>query len=78
MTDDKRPTKVYKVVLCHVDHDGIGPDDFRTLLQEANLGNHVTAGTVLSIEERDVEWSDEHPINQRNTMVKAFEELFKR
>lgn len=77
MSDEEpRKYKVYRIVLFHLDTDHLGPKQLTTMIQEGNLGNHVTAGHVMSIEEATVHWTDEHPLNMRGTQQAAFKELF--
>lgn len=76
MADDTRPTKVYKMILCYVDHDCIGPDGVKDLLENTRYPNHTPAPSVISIETREVEWQDSHPLNSARSEHGAFEELF--
>ena len=69
-------TKVYKIVLCTVDHDNVGAKGMKQLIENVLLPNHIDAGTVVSIEERDIEWTDEHPLNSCRTHDAEFARLF--
>ena len=71
-------TKVYKVELMIIDHDGIGADQVRVVLENQRYPNHCISPEVANVEEREVEWSDEHPLNSRRTWRAAFEALFER
>lgn len=73
-----KKTKIYKMVLMFVDHDALGPDEVRTLLEEARYPNHIIGPKVCELEEVEVEWSDDHPLNNRRTRRAAFENLFKK
>lgn len=68
--------KIHKVTLLVVDHDGIGADEVVTVLENSRYPNHCMSPDVMAIETREVEWSDDHPLNQRDTMEAAFDELF--
>jgi hypothetical protein len=69
--------KVYKMVIMFVDHDDVGPEEARSLIENARLPNHIIPPNVMSLEERDIgEWDDSNPLNSRVTMKAAFEELF--
>lgn len=75
--DDKRTLKVYKMVICWVDHDDVGPKEARSLLENARFPNHIIGPKVMSTEIREVEWDDDHPLNKRTTSQAEFEDLFK-
>ena len=69
--------KAYKIVLLFLDFDNVGPDGAAQLIEDARLPNHIDPVTVMSIEERDIgEWSDDHPLNGRDTKQAAFDEMF--
>lgn len=69
--------KAYRMVLLFVDHDGVGPEAARQLIEDARLPNHIIPGTVMSLDEVDVgEWRDDHPLNFRSKMDAEFERLF--
>jgi hypothetical protein len=67
--------KVYKIVLCIVDHD-VGGDEISAILENAHYPNHCIGPKVISLESREIgEWHDDHPLNERNSRA-AFESLF--
>ncbi len=69
--------KAYKITLLFIDHDRVGPDEAVELIENARLPNHISAGTVMEIEERDIgEWSDEHPLNRTSTHDAEYARLF--
>ena len=69
--------KVYKMTLMFIDHDDLGPDGARRLLEDARYPNHVIGPDVMTLEERDIgEWRDDHPLNYRSKQAAAFEDLF--
>ena len=69
--------KVYKITLCFIDHDNLGLESVVNIIENARLPNHISPGTVISIDERDIgEWRDDHPLNQLNTCTNAFNDLF--
>ena len=68
--------KVHRVVLLIVDTDKLGADDVRDVIENSHYPNHCIAPSVMSIETGEVEWSDEHPLNQRDTQAAAFCALF--
>ena len=69
-------TEVHKIVLCFVDHDGLGAKRAAELFEQTRYPNHIIPPTVVSCETREVDWTDEHPLNYRDKKLKAFEELF--
>lgn len=69
--------KIHRVVLLIVDSDDIGAESVADVIENARYPNHCIGPSVMRIDTREVEWSDEHPLNQSDTSQKAFEELFK-
>lgn len=67
-------TKVHRIVLLVVDDDNLGADGVRKVLENAR--HHCISPQVMACETREVEWSDEHPLNMTTTQRDAFEELF--
>jgi len=70
-------TKVYRVELMIVDHDGLGATGVRSVLENGHHPNHCIRPVVMEIEERAVDWSDAHPLNQPGYET-AFRRLFGR
>ncbi len=69
--------KVYRLVLMVVDHDQIGPDEMRSILENQKYPNHCMYPTVTEIDYRDIgAWSDDHPLNRHATSDATFRELF--
>jgi hypothetical protein len=70
--------KAYKVEILIIDHDDVGEDDIRLLLEDTRYPNDCIWPKVKSIESRDIgEWTDEHPLNLNTTADAAYKELFK-
>lgn len=71
-------TKVYRVVVMVVDHDGLGRDGVIQELENARFPNDCLRPRVAQVDERDVAWNDEHPLNQseRSGWVPHFKGLF--
>lgn len=78
MSDEARTTKIHKITLFIVDHDDLGARSCKDVLENARYPNHCIGPHVMSTETREVEWTDEHPLNRRDTQEQAFAELFKR
>lgn len=69
-------TKVHKVTLLIVDHDQLGDTRIVDVIENTRYPNRCIGPDVMDIETREVEWSDWHPLNRRDTMRAAFEALF--
>ena len=69
--------KVYRIEICVIDFDNIGEAGVRGEIENANYGNDCIYPTVKKIETKEVDWSDNHPLNNRNTADAAYKELFK-
>ena len=69
--------KAYKITLLFLDFDEVGPQEAKSLIENARLPNRIDPGTVMDLQEADIgEWSDDHPLNKRATMAEAFRSLF--
>lgn len=70
--------KVFKIVLCFIDFDGIeDPDEVKDLIEGAKLPNHIDIGNVMSIEGIEIgEWKDINPLNYSGTSKTEFKRLF--
>jgi hypothetical protein len=71
-------TKVHKVVLLIVDHDNLGADGVKEEIECAGYANHCISPSIMDIETTEVEWDDDHPLNNLDTMTDEFEKLFPR
>ena len=69
-------TKVHKVTLLIIDHDDLGADEVREVIENTRYPNRCIAPDVMAIETREVKWSDDHPLNKHDTHRQAFVELF--
>jgi len=69
-------TQVFKIEVLVIDHDGLGPTGVAAALENANFPNDCVSPHVMSIESREVDWSDEHPLNKRDMFVLTYKELF--
>jgi hypothetical protein len=68
--------KVHRVTLLIVDTDNIGADDVRDVIENAHYPNRCIAPSVAAIETREVDWSDDHPLNRADTQDAEFARLF--
>jgi hypothetical protein len=69
-------TAVYKFEVLVVDHDNVGPASCMAEIENARYGNRCISPHIMSVEEREVEWSDEHPLNHRGKADAEFRRLF--
>lgn len=69
-------TRIYRVEVFIVDHDAIGPEGVKSVLENARYPNRAISPHVVSIDTRNVEWSDDHPLNKRDGWRPAYDELF--
>jgi len=69
-------TRVYKIELLVIDHDGIGEAGVKDALENTKYPNHCIAPSVMSVDSHVVEWDDDHPLNKRSSMRAAYEALF--
>ena len=69
--------KAYKVEILVVDHDELGGEEIKEVLENTRYPNHCVAPTVMSIVEKDIgEWEDNHPLNKLDTMLVEYKRLF--
>jgi len=70
--------KAYKVELLIIDFDELGEKELRDVIKHTHYPNYCISPNIISVEERDIgEWSDDHPLNHRDTMKTEYERLFK-
>lgn len=69
--------KAYQLTVRVIDHDEIGPDDIKTVIENARYPNHCIHPEVAAISSRDIgEWTDDHPLNSRVKAEAEWERLF--
>lgn len=77
MEDETRNVTVFSVTLMIVDHDRIGADGVRQVLEGARYSNRCISPLVIHTEAREVEWHERHPLNLRDATHAAFDALFR-
>jgi len=78
MSDDEAvPLRVYKVELLIVDHDKLGDKGIKSAIENARYANRCIMPNVVALESREVQWTDDHPLNLRDGWRPAYEALFK-
>ncbi len=68
--------QVHKITLLVVDFDDTGIDEIRDMIENHHYPNYCISPQVKSIETREVEWSDDHPLNKRATADSEYQRLF--
>lgn len=69
--------KVYKVTVMVIDHDVLGPEEIKDVLENTRYPNHCISPDVMKIEESDIgEWDDNNPLNNVKTHEAEFKRLF--
>lgn len=69
-------TKVYKVELLIVDHDNVG-GGIKNIIEQANYPNDCISPKVMRMVEREVERTDQYPLNLKDKQGSEYRRLFK-
>ena len=69
--------KIFKIEVMVIDFDDVGADGTKTILENTRYPNRCINPMVKKIEERTIEWSDDHPLNRTSTMDAAYADLFR-
>jgi hypothetical protein len=67
---------VYRVEVMVIDHDGIGPGEVQAVMESTRYPNRCISPEVMGVETREVDWTDDHPLNMRGRTKDAYRELF--
>lgn len=69
--------KAYKLEVLVIDHDGIGGEEIRDVLENTRYPNRCISPDVKNIIEKDIgEWDDDHPLNLHSKQDQAYREIF--
>lgn len=68
--------EVHKIVIQVIDFDRLGKDDLVSILENTRFPNDCINLAVREVKTAEVEWSDEHPLNKRDTAAEEFARLF--
>lgn len=71
--DPPRPTKVLSVRVMLICHNGQNP---QSALESLEHNHPYLSPRIVSYDEMEVPWTDEHPLNQTRTWKQAFFALF--
>lgn len=70
-------TKVYKATVMIIDHDHIGEKEIASVLENTRYPNRCINPTVMPFMQiREVDWSDDHPLNFTDRQHEEFAKLF--
>lgn len=70
--------KAYKVELLIIDHDEMGGDGIKDVIENVKYPNYCIAPEVKQINCVDIgEWNDDHPLNSYATSDDEYKRLFK-
>lgn len=72
----EKSMKAYKLEILAVDFDGLGEEGIKDAIENARYPNRCIYPTVMNADSREIEWSDDHPLNNIDTQRKCYEELF--
>jgi hypothetical protein len=64
--------RVHRMTILVVDHERMREKDMAQVVENCRYADP----SVLTHESRDVEWSDDHPLNRRDTQAQAVRDLF--
>ncbi len=70
MSKKPRNVMVHRFVVTVVDHESYGSDEFTYLMENID---HVK---VQSVETTEVLWTDDHPLNKKDTEAAELARLF--
>jgi len=69
--------EVHKITLIVIDHDEVGANGIKGMLENTKYPNHCMAPDVREIETVDIgEWFDDHPLNSIALYDEAIEKIF--
>jgi len=69
--------KAYRLTVMVIDLEEIGEDQIRSEIENARYANRCISPDVVESQGQDIgEWSDDHPLNRRDTSAAEWERLF--
>lgn len=69
--------KAYKIEILIIDLEEVGLEEAASLIESANYPSDCIRPIVMTSKEADIgEWSDDHPLNKRNTIEQEYNRLF--
>lgn len=68
--------KAYRLEVLVIDFDNVG-DDIPNIIENTKYPNWCISPSIIQVESRDIgEWSDDHPLNKKDTVRAEYEKLF--
>ena len=69
--------KVYEVIVRIIDHDGIGPEQIKAVIENQRWPNHCINPTVGNVRSAEIgEWEDDNPLNLSESAEAEWRRLF--
>jgi hypothetical protein len=69
--------KAYKLEVVVLDHDGMSVEEVISVIENQRYPNRCISPSVVTSIEADIgEWTDDHPLNRRDTFDATIEEVF--
>lgn len=65
--------EVHKVTICVVNHDQVSERDMRVMFEQMRY----LFNNVVSVETKEVDWDDDHPLNYDKTLADEFRKMFR-
>lgn len=67
---------VHLITLLVIDHDKLGQQEAKHVLENARYPNHCMHPAVLNVRTVETEWTDEHPLNRSTTRADELMRMF--
>ena len=64
--------QAYKIEVMVLDFEGMGEEEIKHLIED----NKYLYAHVMNSKSKEVDWSDNHPLNKCGTMARAYSDLF--
>ena len=64
--------KVYKFEVMILDFEDMGSEDIKQSIEN----NRFLHAHVMNSKSKEIEWSDDHPLNKCGTMARTYTDLF--
>lgn len=69
--------KAYKIEILIIDHDEVGEEEIKNVLETTKFPNWCIDPEVKNIKSADIgEWTDDHPLNKAGTCERVYQDLF--
>ena len=69
--------KAYKIEILVIDHDGVGEEEIKQVLENARYPNRCISPDVKTIKSVDIgEWHDDHQLNKLDSCATAYHTYF--